>query len=182
MFWITFEVLMPGDFDLDICLQHFEDSRGFCLLQILINIVDNLVPVPSGIVLILLLYIYNIVLLLIRRIVHFLPKKSFITIYEAKIWCKIFKFVNLMSGVTIKFATCNYSRVIANLCKTITYHWQSSWPLVCLFVVFWSVIERWNRWMRTGVFCFTSQPVCFLVSLTDWACAVAACVLEWAAI
>ena len=85
MFWITFEVLMPGDFDLDIYLQHVEDSRGFCLLQILINTVDNLVPVPSGIILILLLYNYNIVLLLIRRIVHFSTKKSFITIYEAKI-------------------------------------------------------------------------------------------------
>ena len=55
------------------------------MLQILINIVDNLVPVPSGGILILLLYIYNVVLLLIRRIVHFSTKKSFITIYEAKI-------------------------------------------------------------------------------------------------
>ena len=137
MFWITFEVLMPGDFDLDIYLQHVEDSRGFCLLQILINTVDNLVPVPSGIILILLLYNYNIVLLLIRRIVHFSTKKSFIMIYEAKIWCKIFKFVNLMSGVTVKFATCN---LFPGNCKFMQNHnlplaeFMTSCLLVCCFL------------------------------------------------
>ena len=54
------------------------------MLQILINTVDNLVPVPSGIILILLLYNYNIVLLLIRRIVHFLPRKVLLQFMKPK--------------------------------------------------------------------------------------------------
>ena len=54
------------------------------MLQILINIVDNLVPVPSGGILILLLYIYNVVLLLIRRIVHFSTKKSLLQFMKPK--------------------------------------------------------------------------------------------------